>query len=90
MIKYPTYAQPPSPLGVNIDRCIILGGGGGGLYLGVYIWNEVSIIIAVIFRESEVYSIQLKKLVFSCHRHTFLGAYRTAYTLGSQVDPMEI
>jgi hypothetical protein len=88
MIKYPTYAQPPPPpLGVNIDRCIILG---GGLYLGVYIWNEVSVIIAVIFRESEVYSIQLKKLVFSCHRHTFLGAYRTAYTLGSQVDPMEI
>jgi hypothetical protein len=50
----------------------------------------VSVIIAVIFRESDVYSIQLKKAVFSCHRHTFLGAYRTAYTLGSQVDPMEI
>jgi hypothetical protein len=30
-----------------------VGGGGGG----AYIWNEVSII----FRESEVYSIQLKK-----------------------------
>ena len=65
----------------------------GALYWGeayIYIWNEVSVIIAVIFRESEVYSIHLKKLVFSCHRHTFLGAYRTAYTLGSQVDPMEI
>jgi hypothetical protein len=38
-----------------------IGGKGGGLYVGVYIWNEVSVIIAVIFRESEVYSIQLKK-----------------------------
>jgi hypothetical protein len=28
---------------------------------GAYIWNEVSVIIAVIFRESEVYSIQLEK-----------------------------
>jgi hypothetical protein len=73
-----------------IFRGLYILGGRGNLYLGVYIWNEVSVIIAVIFRESEVYSIQLKKAVFSCHRHTFLGAYRTAYTLGSQVDPMEI
>jgi hypothetical protein len=38
-----------------------IGGGGGAYIRGAYIWNEVSDIIAVIFRESEVYSIQLKK-----------------------------
>jgi hypothetical protein len=57
----------------------LIFGGGGGLYLE---WGEHCI------QRFTVYS--WKKVVFSCHRHTFLGAYRTAYTLGSHVDPMVI
>jgi hypothetical protein len=61
---------------------------GGGAYLFL-IWNEVH---EHYIQRFTVYTIQLNKLklVFSCHRHTLLGAYRTAYTLGSHVDPMVI